>query len=121
MRDPAAPEDVPAGEPPSDSTDERPWTFLTHHARVLLEIARNPAVRVRDIAATLDITERTVQHIVSDLHRGSYLTRERIGRRNHYSLNLDQHFRYPTEADVPIRTLIDMFTGRDLPPDPPTG
>jgi len=119
MRDSDVPEDGPADEPPADKQDERPWTFLTHHARVLLEIARNPATRVRDIALTLDITERTVQNIVSDLHRGGYLTRERIGRRNHYSLNLDQHFRYPTEADMPIRTLIDMFAGREPPRQPP--
>jgi hypothetical protein len=118
MRDSDVPEDGPADEPPAGRQDERPWTFLTHHARVLLEIARNPATRVRDIALTLDITERTVQNIVSDLHRGGYLTRERIGRRNHYSLNLDQHFRYPTEADMPIRTLIDMFAGREPPRKP---
>lgn len=95
--------------------DERPWTFLTHHARVLLEIARHPEARLRDIAATLDITERTVQSIVSDLHQGGYVVRERVGRRNHYNLNLDQHFRYPTEAELPIRLLVDMFTERDLP------
>jgi hypothetical protein len=41
--------------------------------------------------------------------------RERIGRRNRYSINLDQHFRYPTEADMPVRLLIDIFTSRHLP------
>ncbi|MBB5085140.1 helix-turn-helix transcriptional regulator [Nonomuraea endophytica] len=90
------------------------WTFLTHHARVLLEIARDPEARVRDVAAGIGITERTVQTIVKDLHEAGYLTRERIGRRNHYKLNPDQHFRYPTEADMPVRRLIDMFAERDL-------
>ncbi|MGN9841016.1 helix-turn-helix transcriptional regulator [Nonomuraea sp. H19] len=90
------------------------WTFLTHHARVLLEIARDPEARLRDIAARIGITERAVQGIVSDLHETGYLTREREGRRNHYSLNLDQRFRYPTEADLPVRLLIEMFTQHDL-------
>jgi predicted ArsR family transcriptional regulator len=94
------------------------WTFLTHHARVLLEIARNPQARMRDIAAGIGITERAVQGIVTDLHQGGYLSRERIGRRNHYSLNLDEHFRYPTEAGLPIRLLIDTFTQHDLPGGP---
>jgi predicted transcriptional regulator len=89
------------------------WTFLTHHARVLLEIARDPEVRLRDIAASIGITERAVQGIVSDLHGSGYLTRERVGRRNRYSLNLDQGFRYPTEANLPVSALIDMFMQHD--------
>ncbi|MGI5282294.1 helix-turn-helix transcriptional regulator [Nonomuraea polychroma] len=93
------------------------WTFLTHHARVLLEIARDPEVRLRDIAASIGITERAVQGIVTDLHEAGYLTRERVGRRNHYSLNLDQSFRYPTEANLPVRVLIDMFTQHDFTKD----
>ncbi|WP_433443208.1 helix-turn-helix transcriptional regulator [Nonomuraea sp. CA-141351] len=91
------------------------WTFLTHHARVLLEIARDPRVRLRDIAASIGITERAVQGIVTDLHQAGYITRDRVGRRNEYSLNLDLHFRYPTEANLPVRLLIDMFTQHDLP------
>ncbi|MEQ4722178.1 MarR family transcriptional regulator [Nonomuraea sp. B19D2] len=96
--------------------DDHPstWTFLTHHARVLVEIARDPQVRLRDIAASIGITERTAQNIVRDLYEAGYLTRTRIGRRNHYSLNLEQHFRYPTEAGLPVRLLIDMFTQHDL-------
>ncbi|TMR33976.1 MarR family transcriptional regulator [Nonomuraea zeae] len=67
-------------------------TFLTHHARVLIEIARDPGVRMRDIAASIGITERTAQNIVRDLYEAGYLTRERIGRRNRYSLNLDRQW-----------------------------
>ncbi|MFI6299455.1 helix-turn-helix transcriptional regulator [Nonomuraea sp. NPDC050790] len=95
------------------------WTFLTHHARVLLEIARNPEARQREIADSIGITERTVHAVVHDLHEAGYLTRERVGRRNHYTLNADQHLRYPTEADLPVRRLIDMFSERDLPTGPP--
>lgn len=91
------------------------WTFLTHHARVLIEIARDPDVRLRDIATSIGITERTAQNIVRDLYEAGYLTRDRIGRRNRYSLNLDQQFRYRTEAGVPISVLTDIFTQGDLP------
>jgi hypothetical protein len=97
------------------NTSNRQWTFLTHHARVLLEIARDPQARVRDIATGIGITERAVQGIVSDLHQSGYVTIERVGRRNQYKLNLDAHFRYPTEAGLPVRVLIDMFTQHDLP------
>ncbi|MFI6602460.1 helix-turn-helix transcriptional regulator [Nonomuraea sp. NPDC050536] len=86
------------------------WTFLTHHARVLLEIARDPEVRLRDISATIGITERAVQGIVTDLHDAGYLTRDRVGRRNRYGLNLDQKFRHPTEAHAPVRALVDLFS-----------
>ncbi|WP_214322811.1 helix-turn-helix transcriptional regulator [Nonomuraea sediminis] len=89
------------------------WTFLTHHARVLVEVARDPEIRVRDIAATIGITERAAHRILNDLHEDGYLTRTRVGRRNHYGLNMDKHFRYPTEADLPIQVLVDMFTERD--------
>ncbi|WP_108724603.1 helix-turn-helix transcriptional regulator [Streptosporangium minutum] len=100
-----------SGEPTST------WTFLTHHARVLLEIARDPQARLRDIATRIGITERAVQGIVSDLHQEGYLSRDKIGRRNHYTLNLERSFRYPTEANLPIRLLIDIFTQHDLSDD----
>ncbi|WP_113703043.1 helix-turn-helix transcriptional regulator [Nonomuraea lactucae] len=89
------------------------WTFLTNHARVLLEIARNPQVRVRDIAASIGITERAAQGIVTDLKEAGYVDPVRVGRRNHYSVNAGQGFRHPTEADIPVRALIDMFTDRE--------
>lgn len=97
-------------------SDDRPsrWTFLTHHARVLVEIARNPEIRLRDIAAAIGITERAVQGIVRDLYEAGYLNRDKIGRRNRYSLNLDQTFRYPTEAGVPVKVLIDIFSRHDM-------
>ncbi|WP_245642686.1 winged helix-turn-helix domain-containing protein [Nonomuraea candida] len=88
---------------------------------MLIEIARDPAIRVRDIAAGIGITERAVQGIVRDLYEAGYLNRDRVGRRNHYSLNLERHFRYPTEAGLPIRLLIDMFTQHDLPREDAAG
>ena len=60
------------------------WTFLTNHARVLLCVANDPGVRLRDIAASLDITERSAFGIVSDLVEGGYVLKEKDGRRNRY-------------------------------------
>lgn len=62
------------------------WSFLTTHARVLLIIAGEPDIRLRDIATTLDITERRAHAIVADLAEGGYVTRHRIGRRNRYEI-----------------------------------
>jgi len=57
------------------------WTLLTGHGHVLVEIARNPKARIRDISAAVGLTERTVQAIVADLEAAGYLTRTRTGRR----------------------------------------
>jgi DNA-binding IclR family transcriptional regulator len=63
------------------------WSFLTNHARVLLCIANDPGVRLRDIAATLDITERSAFAIVTDLSDAGYVVKEKEGRRNRYQID----------------------------------
>lgn len=95
------------------STGERPWTFLTNHARVLVMIARNPESRLRDIADAIGITERAAQTIVNDLEEGGYITRTRIGRRNHYSVHPDRPFRHPADADHLVKGLLSVFTDDD--------
>ena len=82
------------------------WTFLTNHARVLIAIARDPGVRLRDIAAACDLTERTVQAIVTDLQADGYLTRTRDGRRNRYVIAPGARFRHPAEAGREIAGLL---------------
>jgi IclR-like helix-turn-helix domain-containing protein len=62
------------------------WSFLTNHGRVLLCIAHDPGIRLRDIAATLGITERSVYGIVTDLAVAGYLVKEKDGRRNRYQV-----------------------------------
>ncbi len=64
--------------------------FLTNHGRALLCLANEPELRIRDLAAALDITERSAQKIVGDLVRGGYVTRKRVGRRNRYKVNVDR-------------------------------
>ncbi|GIH76980.1 helix-turn-helix transcriptional regulator [Planobispora longispora] len=92
------------------------WTFLTNHARVLLMVARDPRARLRDVAAGIGITERAAQAIVSDLEEAGYLTRTRVGRRNHYSIDPTRRFRHPAEAGVRIESLLDIFTHRENTP-----
>src|SRR5438046_3020625 len=60
------------------------WTFITTHGLVLLAIAQNPTIRLRDIAARVGITERAVQRIIADLIDAGYISRTRQGRRNVY-------------------------------------
>lgn len=63
------------------------WTFLTNHARVLTCVAHDPGIRLRDIGDQIGITERAVHRIVTELAAAGYITRERVGRRNHYTVN----------------------------------
>jgi hypothetical protein len=73
------------------------WTLLTGHGHVLVEIARNPDARIRDLSAMAGLTERTVQAIVADLEAAGYLTRTRTGRRTRYTVNHDSVFRHPAQ------------------------
>src|SRR5579859_2105497 len=69
------------------------WTFLTNHAQVLVCIARDPGIRLRDIGERVGITERAAHRIVVELAGAGYITRSRNGRRNHYTIN--PHFPLP--------------------------
>jgi DNA-binding MarR family transcriptional regulator len=76
---------------------------------VLVALARDPQARLRDVAELVGITERAAQAIVSDLEAGGYLTRERVGRRNQYTLKPEGRFRHPAEHDRSVGQLIDIF------------
>src|SRR6266705_2488994 len=73
------------------------WTLLTGHGHVLVEIARHPGARIRDISVVAGLTERTVQGIVADLEGAGYLSRTRTGRRTRYTINRDSLFRHPAQ------------------------
>jgi hypothetical protein len=94
-------------------SEGRSWTFLTNHARVLVEIARNPHTRLRDIAAAIGITERAAQAIVNDLEAAGYIARTRVGRRNHYSVDPTRPFRHPADADQRVAGLLTLFGHND--------
>jgi DNA-binding MarR family transcriptional regulator len=87
------------------------WTFLSNHAHVLLLLAKDPDLRLREIAEQVGITERAVQRIVTDLERDQYIEREKIGRRNRYRVHPELPLRHPLEAHRKIAALITLVVG----------
>ncbi|MEX2292245.1 MAG: helix-turn-helix domain-containing protein [Acidimicrobiales bacterium] len=90
------------------------WSFLTNHARAMLFISAHPDTRVRDLAAVLDVTERTAFTILADLTAEGYLLKVRVGRRNHYTVQ--HHLPLRDAANLPLgdshgreRTLGDLL------------
>jgi hypothetical protein len=86
------------------------WTLLTGHGHVLVEVARNPEARVRDIAAAANITERTAQAILADLEDAGYIVRTRVGRRTRYSVNPDSSFRHPAQDGIHVGPFLALLT-----------
>ncbi len=84
------------------STGSSGWTFLSNHGHVLVSLAVDPDARMRDIAARVGITERAVQTIVGDLEEAGYVLRERLGRRNRYTVVPQGRFRHPLEERVRV-------------------
>jgi predicted transcriptional regulator len=91
------------------SEPSRTWTFVTNHTQVLLRIAQEPDVRLRDVAAHVGITERAAQRIVADLVDAGYLKRRRIGRRNQYLIDNDHAMRHPAQAGHEIGALLELL------------
>jgi DNA-binding MarR family transcriptional regulator len=89
------------------------WTFLTNHARVLLCIARDPGVRLRDIAAGLDITERSAYGIVTDLTEAGYIVKQKDGRRNRYEIQEHLPLPEPTSRDRTVGEVLALLAGDD--------
>jgi len=111
----ATPETVRAKqEKPSGQKEKAPpkssggWTFLTNHGHVLICLAREPEMRLRDVALQVAITERAVQRIVADLEEARVITRRRDGRRNAYEINFAAPLRHDLEAHRTIRDLLDL-------------
>lgn len=87
----------------------RHWTFLSNHGHVLVFLHRHPDARVRDIAASVGVTERTAQAILADLVAAGYLVAHRVGRRNTYTVNLARGLRHPQEQDVAVGDFLVVF------------
>ena len=90
------------------------WTFLTNHARVLLCVANDPGVRLRDIAASLDITERSAFGIITDLVDAGYVIKGKDGRRNRY--HIQAHLPLPELAsrDRTVGDVLALLVGTDV-------
>ena len=93
----------------SSEHSNQSWRFLTNHTQVLLVIASNPDLRMRDIAELVGITERAAQRIVKDLTDADYLESNLVGRRNHYSVNGKIKMRHPAQEGQQIGKLLELL------------
>jgi hypothetical protein len=91
------------------------WTFLTYHARILLLVAHDPGARLRDIAASLDITERRAFGIITDLVQAGYLVKEKNGRRNRYHVQAHLPLPEPDGRERTIGEILAVLTGAGPP------
>ena len=92
-------------------TDQNPapaWTFLSNHGHVLLCIARDANVRVREIAGAVGITERAVHRILGELEEAGVIARTRQGRRTHYEIHEELPLRHPIEAEHSVGELMRL-------------
>ncbi|MFZ0042777.1 MAG: winged helix-turn-helix domain-containing protein [Solirubrobacteraceae bacterium] len=85
------------------------FAFLSNHGSVLLCIAEDPRIRMREIAVSVAITERAAQRIVSELIEAGYVDRTRDGRRNTYTVRTELPIVLPTEGDVDLNTLLKVL------------
>jgi len=85
------------------------WTFLTNHLHVLICLAANPDIVLREVSLRVGITERNVQRIVSDLEEAEILTRERDGKRNRYRINRHSTLRHSLESHIKVGALLDFI------------
>ena len=88
------------------------WTFLSNHTHVLVCIARDPAVTMREVADHVGITERAVQRIVRDLVDDGYLTRQREGRHNVYGVRAERPLRHHLERSTDLGALLEILHAR---------
>lgn len=100
----------------SSQVSERGWQFVTNHTQVLLCIARDPNIRLRDIAESLSITVGSAQRILADLIDAGYVERQREGRRNRYLINLSSPMlRHEAQEGHQIGALLELLRLKDQP------
>ena len=97
------------GDPGAQST----WFVLTNHGNVLLCVARDPTIRISEVARRVGIGERAVHKIIADLVSEGFLVRIKEGRRNRYEVNRRAHLRHPLFADLEIGPLLDVLRDGD--------
>jgi predicted transcriptional regulator len=99
----------------SSNAVESRWDFLTNHAHVLLCVAHDPGIRLRDIAAAVGITERGAHKILSELVEEGYVLRERHGRRNRYKVKPELPLRHPLVHDREVGDLLNVLLRPERP------
>lgn len=85
------------------------WTFLSNYTHVLVCLAREPDLTLRDVAGSIGITERAVQRLVAELEAAGVLQRERDGRRNRYTIRREVRLRHPLESHRSLGELLDLL------------
>ncbi len=98
------------------------WAIFTNHGHVLIHVWNNPAARIRDIAQAVGLTERTTLVLLRDLEHANYLTRERSGNRNRYTVRQETPLHHPAEQGPTVSHLLEAATrttGRSHPPQQP--
>jgi DNA-binding MarR family transcriptional regulator len=93
----------------SSNDDPKTWTFLTNHAQVLLCLADDPDIRLRDVAERVGITERATQRILAELVDAGYVKTTRIGRRNRYTVDREHAMRHTAQLGHEIGTLLEAL------------
>ena len=94
----------------SQRHDHARWTFLTNHAHVLIVLHENSQMVLREVAASVGITERAVQRIVQDLEEGGFIKRVKVGRKNQYTVIENKSLRHPIEAHRQIGDLLRLIS-----------
>ena len=82
------------------------WTFLSNHAHVLVCVAKNPDVRLSEVAELVGVRERTAHRIVHELIDAGYISVTKVGRNNVYSVDLEKPLRHPLEAEHNIHAIV---------------
>jgi DeoR/GlpR family transcriptional regulator of sugar metabolism len=85
------------------------WTFLTNHGAVLILLARHSQITTRRMAEMLGITERLIHRIINDLEKDGYLSKQRVGRVNHYQVHVDKPLRRSVVEDVTVGEMLQGF------------
>lgn len=85
------------------------WGFLTNHAHVLVCVAKDPEMRLREIASCVGITERAAHRIVCELEEAGYLTKTRDGARNHYEVHSDLPLRHDLDGEAAVGNLLEVL------------
>lgn len=94
----------------SSTDNHKTWTFLTNHAQVLLCLAEEPDIRLRDVAERVGITERAAQRILAELIDAGYVRAERIGRRNRYTVDRNHAMRHSAQLGHEIGALLEALS-----------
>jgi DNA-binding MarR family transcriptional regulator len=102
----------------STEPEAKTWTFLTNHAQVLLCLAEDPDIRLRDVAERVGITERATQRILAELVGAGYVETTRVGRRNRYTVDREHAMRHTAQLGHEIGTLLQAL-GTSSPPAAP--